>query len=42
MKFVIENPEKANLIGLKGKEVAIKFFDPIFQGKRLSEFYMHL
>lgn len=42
MKFIIENPEKANLIGLKGKEVAIEFFDPIFQGKRLSEFYMHL
>lgn len=42
MKFILDNPEKARMIGLKGKEVAKKFFDPIFQGKRLSEFYMSL
>lgn len=42
MKFILDNPEKARMIGLKGKEVAMKFFDPIFQGKRLSEFYMDL
>jgi glycosyltransferase involved in cell wall biosynthesis len=42
MKFILDNHEKARMIGLKGKEVAMKFFDPIFQGKRLSEFYMDL
>lgn len=42
MKFILDNPEKARVLGLKGKDVAMKFFDPIFQGKRLSEFYMDL
>lgn len=42
MKFILDNPEKARMIGLKGKEVAKKSFNPIFQGKRLSEFYMSL
>ena len=42
MKFLLDNPEKAREIGLKGKEVAMRFFDPIFQGRRLSEFYMNL
>lgn len=42
MRYILENPEKANLIGLRGKETAIKFFNPIFQGKRLSEFYKSL
>lgn len=42
MKFILDNPEKAHVLGLKGKDVAMKFFDPIFQGKRLSEFYMDL
>lgn len=42
MKFILDNSEEARVIGLKGKEVAMKFFDPIFQGKRLSEFYLNL
>lgn len=42
MKFILDNPQKARMIGLKGKEIAMKFFDPIYQGRRLSEFYMDL
>ena len=42
MKFILDNPAEARVIGLKGKEVAMKFFDPIFQGRRLSEFYRDL
>lgn len=42
IKYILDNPEEANLIGLKGKEIAMKFFNPIFQGKRLSEFYREL
>lgn len=42
MKFILNNQEKAHVIGLKGKEVAMKFFDPVYQGRRLSEFYTDL
>lgn len=42
MKFILDDPQKARMIGLKGKEIAMKFFDPIYQGRRLSEFYMDL
>lgn len=42
MNFILENPEKANLIALRGKETAIKFFSPKFQGGKLSEFYRNL
>lgn len=42
MKYILDNPAEANLIGLKGKEVANKFFNPIYQGRRLSEFYLNL
>ncbi len=36
------NKEKADAIGKAGREAAISSFDPIFHGKRLSEFYNSL
>ena len=38
MHFILNNPIEANEIGMNGRNVAIKYFNPIYQGKRLSKF----
>lgn len=42
IKFIINNPNRAKEIGMAGKTIAQKHFDPLYQGKRLSEFYKSL
>lgn len=42
IKYILEHPMEAKTIGIAGKKVAEKSFDPIYQGKRLSEFYRSL
>lgn len=42
IKYVLDNPECARRIGEAGKTVAKKYFNPLYQGQRLSEFYKSL
>ena len=42
MKLILDNPIEAKTIGKAGKLVAEKYFNPIYQGKRLSDFYESL
>ena len=42
MKWILDNPIEAKEIGMAGKVVAEKYFNPIYQGKRLSKFYNSL
>ena len=42
IKWILDNPVEAKKIGMAGKAVAEKYFNPIYQGKRLSEFYNSL
>lgn len=42
IKYILDNPGEAGKIGLAGKAVAKKYFNPMFQGMRLSEFYSKL
>lgn len=42
IRFVLDNPVEAQRIGLAGKNVALKYFNPIYQGQRLSVFYKSL
>lgn len=42
IKFIFDNPVEAKKIGAEGREVALKYFAPIYQGKRLSDFYKSL
>lgn len=42
MKWILANPIEAKNLGETGKAVAEKYFNPIYQGKRLSEFYESL
>ena len=39
IRFILDNPAEAKRIGLAGRDVALKYFNPIYQGQRLSEFY---
>lgn len=38
MQYVIQNPEKSELIGLKGFEVGLKYFNYFSYGERLADF----
>lgn len=42
MKYILDNPVEAKKIGNAGKNVAEQCFSPVYQGRRLSEFYMNL
>lgn len=42
IKWILSNPVEAKKIGMAGKAVAEKYFNPIYQGKRLSKFYNSL
>ena len=42
IKYILDNPYEAQKIGTEGKTIAQKYFNPIFQGKRLSDFYISL
>lgn len=42
MKWVLDNPAEARKVGLAGKSIAEKYFNPIYQGERLSYFYKKL
>lgn len=42
MRFILSNPVEANKIGMRGKDIATKYFNPQYQGKRLSDFYIKL
>ena len=42
IKYILNNPEHAKQVGEAGKSIAQKYFNPIFQGQRLSEFYNKL
>lgn len=42
IKFILDHPIEAKRVGEKGKEVAQKYFSPIYQGERLSNFYKSL
>lgn len=42
MKYILDNPLESKKIGKAGKKVAEISFNPIYQGKRLSEFYIKL
>lgn len=42
IKRILDNPDEAKEIGLAGKAVAEKYFNPIYQGERLLEFYNQL
>lgn len=42
IKWIFDNPIEAKKIGMAGKAIAEKYFSPIYQGKRLSEFYNSL
>lgn len=42
MKLILGSPIEAKTIGKAGKLVAEKYFNPIYQGKRLSDFYESL
>lgn len=42
IKRILDKPDEAKEIGLAGKAVAIKYFNPVCQGKRLSDFYNQL
>ena len=39
IKYILDNPVEAKKIASAGRSVALKYFNPIFQGKRLSDFY---
>lgn len=42
IKYILDKPHEAQKIGAEGKIIAKKYFNPIFQGKRLSDFYISL
>ena len=42
IKLLLDNPTLARNIGNAGKDVALKNFNPLYQGKRLSEFFLNL
>lgn len=42
MKYILNHPIEAKKVGMAGQKVAKKSFDPIYQGRRLSEFYRSL
>lgn len=42
IQYILEHPLEARKIGAEGKKVAEEDFNPIFQGKRLSDFYNSL
>lgn len=42
MKYILNYPIEAKKIGMAGEKVAKRSFDPIYQGRRLSEFYRSL
>jgi glycosyltransferase involved in cell wall biosynthesis len=42
MEYVLENPEIAKRVGLKGREVAYSRFDYKVQGKRIIEFLQNI
>lgn len=42
IKEILGNPAKAKIIGEAGKKVAEKYFNPLFQGERLSDFLNNL
>lgn len=42
IKRILAKPDEAKKIGLAGKAVAKKYFNPVCQGKRLSDFYNQL
>lgn len=42
IKFILDKPDEAKKIGSVGKAVAEKYFNPIYQGERLSSFYNQL
>ena len=42
MRFILSNPIEASKIGVRGKNIATKYFNPQYQGKRLSDFYMRI
>ena len=39
IKYILDNPIEAQKVGSAGKSVAEKYFNPIYQGERLSDFY---
>lgn len=39
IKQILDNPVEAVAIGQAGRAVAKKYFNPVYQGERLSEFY---
>ena len=39
MRTILSNPQKASVIAKRGHDVALSSFNPIVQGKRLSEFF---
>lgn len=42
MHFILNNPIEANEIGMRGRNVAMKYFNPQYQCKRLSDFYKEI
>lgn len=42
IKYILSNPVCAKRIGEAGKSIAQTYFNPLYQGKRLSEFYKKL
>lgn len=42
MKFILYNPDNAKIVGKAGRLVAEKDFNPIYQGKRISDFYKNI
>ena len=42
IKYILDNPIEAKKMGAIGKSVAQKYFNPIYQGQRLSTFYKSL
>ena len=42
IKYILSHPIEAKKIGAAGKAVAQKYFNPIYQGQRLSTFYKSL
>lgn len=42
MKYILNNPRESVEVGSAGRFVAEKYFNPIYQGKKLSDFYKSL
>ena len=42
IKLLLDKPSLAKQIGEAGRSTAIKYFSPLYQGKRLSDFFNNL